>query len=119
MKLFRDLVRSQGHHVLQAVDGQTGLDLARAEMPDLILLDIHLPDVSGLTVAVELKSDDRTRDIPILMTTASMLPQAEQSAAASGCDAFMRKPIEISEFRATIEALLQDRRIRSGRERTR
>lgn len=118
MKLFRDLLRAQCYQVLEATDGLAGLDLARAEIPDLILLDVHLPDVSGLEIAMKLKTDQRTRDIPIVVITASMLPQTEQSALASGCDAFLRKPIAISEFRTTIEALLQDRRIRSGSEPT-
>ena len=113
MKLFRDLLEAQGYQVLGATHGQTGLDLARAEVPDLILLDINLPDLSGLAVAAALKIDGRTRDIPILVVTASLLPDAEQAALASGCDAFMRKPIAISEFRASVESLLQDRRIRS------
>lgn len=116
MKLFRDLLLAQGYQVLEATDGSAGLDLARAEAPDLILLDIHLPDVSGLEVAVKLKAEERTRDIPILVVTASLLPEAEHSALSSGCDAFLRKPIAISEFRATIASLLQDKRIRSGSE---
>ena len=118
MKLFRDLLRAQGYQVLEATDGLAGLDLARAETPDLILLDVHLPDVSGLEIAAKLKTDSRTRDIPIVVVTASVLPQTEQSALTTGCDAFLRKPIAISEFRATIESLLQDRRIRSGSEPT-
>ena len=118
MKLFRDLLRAQGYQVLEASDGLAGLDLARAEAPDLILLDIHLPDVSGLEVAVKLKADRRTRNIPILVVTASLLPEAEQSALSSGCDGFLRKPIAISEFRTTVASLLQDRRIRSGTEPT-
>src|SRR5438270_10841793 len=97
MKLFRDLLRAQGYQVLEATDGLAGLDLARRESPDLILLDIHLPDVSGLEVAVKLKADPRSRDIPILVITASLLPEAEQSALSSGCDGFLRKPIAISE----------------------
>src|SRR5438045_9240096 len=76
MKLFRDLLRAQGYQVIEASDGLAGLDLARAESPDLILLDIHLPDVSGLEVAAKLKADPRTRDIPILLATAPLLPQA-------------------------------------------
>ena len=116
MKLFRDLLRAQGYQVLEARDGLAGLDLARAESPDLILLDIHLPDVSGLDVAVKLKADRRTRDIPILVVTASLLPEAEQSALSSGCDGFLRKPIAISEFRATIASLLQHKGARSGSE---
>jgi two-component system cell cycle response regulator DivK len=116
MKLFRDLLRAQGYQVLEATDGLAGLDIARLETPDLILLDIHLPDVSGLEVAVKLKADRRTRDIPILVVTASLLPEAEQSALSSGCDGFLRKPIAISEFRAAIASLLQTKRIRSGSE---
>jgi two-component system cell cycle response regulator DivK len=119
MKLFRDLLRAQGYQVIEASDGLAGLDLARAEAPDLILLDIHLPDMSGFEVALKLKSDQQTRDIPIVVITASMLPQTEQSALASGCDGFLRKPIAISEFRETIATLLRDRRVRSGSEPSR
>jgi two-component system cell cycle response regulator DivK len=118
MKLFRDLLRAQGYQVLEATDGLAGLDLARAETPDLILLDIHLPDVSGLEVAVKLKAAERTRDIPILVITASLLPEAEQSALSSGCDAFLRKPIAISEFRTTVASLLKEKRICTGSEPT-
>jgi two-component system cell cycle response regulator DivK len=116
MKLFRDLLRAQGYQVIEAGDGLAGLDLARADKPDLILLDIHLPDVSGLEVAIKLKANQQTRDIPIVVVTASVLSETERSALASGCEAFLRKPIAISEFRATIATLLQDRRVRSGSE---
>jgi two-component system, cell cycle response regulator DivK len=118
MKLFRDLLRAQGYQVLEATDGMAGLEVARAETPDLILLDIHLPDVSGLEVAVKLKAGQHTRDIPILVITASLLPEAEQSALSSGCDGFLRKPIAISEFRAAVASLLQHKPIRSGSEPT-
>ena len=118
MKLFRDLLQAQGYQVIEATDGRAGLDLTRAELPDLILLDIHLPDISGLEIAMKLKSEERTRDIPIVVITASLLSESEQSALASGCDAFLRKPVAIAELRATIEALLQDRNVRSGCEPT-
>jgi two-component system phosphate regulon response regulator PhoB len=67
---------------------------------------------------MKLKSEERTRDIPIVVITASLLSESEQSALASGCDAFLRKPVAISELRATIQALLQDRSVRSGCEPT-
>jgi len=118
MKLFRDLLQAQGYQTLEASDGQSGLDLARAEHPDLVLLDLHLPDISGLQVAVELKSDKRTDDVPILVVTASILPEAERSALATGCDAFLTKPITISQFRAAVLSLLQRRRVGSKRERS-
>jgi two-component system cell cycle response regulator DivK len=118
MKLFRDVLRSQGYQVLEARDGRSGVDLALAEHPDLILLDLHLPDMSGLAVAAELKADERTQDIPILVLTASMVPEAQHAVLASGCDAFLTKPIALPQFRATVASLLKRRRLGSRRERS-
>lgn len=118
MRLFRDLLRAHGYQVLEARDGRSGIDLARAESPDLILLDLQLPDISGLTVAAELKGDERTHEIPIVVVTASMPAEAEAEVLATGCDAFLTKPIAIPQFRTTVASLLKGRRQRSKREPT-
>lgn len=103
MKLFSAMVAAQGCHVLQAEEGQRGLDLAHQQRPDLIIMDVQLPGISGVEVTHALKSDPETRDIPIIVTTAYGY---DEEIRASGCDGFMAKPIAISEFLEMVEALL-------------
>jgi len=98
MKLFSAMIASQGYDVLQASDGLDGLDLAQQRHPDLIIVDIQLPGMSGLDVTHTLKADDNTRDIPIIATTAYAQRGDEERIRASGCDGYMAKPIAISEF---------------------
>ena len=98
MKLFSAMIASQGFDVLQASDGLDGLDLAQQRHPDLIIVDIQLPGMSGLDVTHNLKADAATRDIPIIATTAYALRGDEEKIRASGCDGYMAKPIAISEF---------------------
>src|SRR5260370_6549931 len=88
MKLFSAMVGSQGYAVLQASDGRSALDLARQQHPDLIIMDLQLPDMSGLDVTRSLKGDDGTRDIAIIATTAYALRGDEEKIQASGCDGY-------------------------------
>jgi len=92
--------------VLQAIDGAHGLDLAQQRHPDLIIMDIQLPSMSGLDVTRNLKADDATRDIPIIATTAFALRGDEEKILASGCDGYMAKPIAISQFLELIETFM-------------
>lgn len=103
MKLFSAMVAAQGCHVLQAEEGPRGLDLAHQQHPDLIIMDVQLPGMSGLEVTHALKSDPDTHDIPIIVTTAYGY---DDEIRTSGCDAFMAKPIAISEFLEMVETLL-------------
>lgn len=105
MKLYNDLVAARGYQVLRATDGAVGLQLAREHHPDLILLDVKLPEVSGIEVTKALKSDPRTKDVPILVITA--WPTTERAARLSGCDAFLMKPVPMSELWHAIESLLE------------
>jgi two-component system cell cycle response regulator DivK len=107
MKLFRVLLHSSGYETMEARDGNLGLDLARAENPDLIIMDIQLPDVSGIQIIRALKADDRTRNIPIVAITASM-PDEEANIRAGGGDAFLRKPIAGAEFLRLVGSLLRE-----------
>ncbi len=106
MKLFSAMVEAQGYEVLQAIDGSHGLDLAHRQHPDLIIMDIQLPDISGIDVTHSLKADASTRDIPIIATTAYALRGDEEKIRASGCDGYMAKPIAISQFLELIEILM-------------
>jgi two-component system, cell cycle response regulator DivK len=106
MKLFSAMIGAQGYEVLQAGDGAQGLDLARRLHPDLIIMDIQLPGISGLEVTRNLKADDATRHIPIVATTAFAMRGDEEMILASGCDAYMSKPIAISPFLELIETFM-------------
>jgi two-component system cell cycle response regulator DivK len=113
MKLFSAMIASQGYDVLQATDGHLGLAMAQQHHPDLIVMDVQLPGMSGLEVAHTLKADDNTRDIQIIATTAYALSDDEAKMRDSGCDAYMAKPIAITEFLELIESLLALRAARS------
>ena len=106
MKLFSAMIAAQGHRVLQATDGWQALELARRQRVALIVMDVELPGLSRLDVARSLKEDGETRDIPILLTTAHAYDEDSEKVRASGCDAFMKKPIAISAFLRLIEICL-------------
>jgi two-component system cell cycle response regulator DivK len=106
MKLFSAMIEAQGYDVLQARDGSHGLALAQGQHPDLIIMDIQLPGMSGLEVTHNLKTDDATRGIPIIATTAFALRGDEEKILASGCDGYMAKPIAISQFLELIETFM-------------
>lgn len=106
MKLFCAMIGAQGHEVLQAGSGSAALALAHRRHPDLIIMDLQLPDMSGLDVTHELKADDDTHQIPIIATTAYASPGDEAMVRASGCDGYMAKPIAISQFLELVEAFI-------------
>jgi len=106
MKLFRALIGARGYGTLQAPDGATGLALAREHQPDLIIMDVALPDVSGLDLTRELKDDERTRAIPIIVTTGAPMRAEDAEVWESGCDAFLAKPIAISDLFDVIDKCL-------------
>jgi two-component system cell cycle response regulator DivK len=92
---------------LSANDGAVGLELAREHDPDLIIMDVELPDASGIDVIRALKTDDRTRHIPVVAITASMPPEEARIRAAGG-DGFMTKPIATAEFLSLMRSFLED-----------
>jgi two-component system cell cycle response regulator DivK len=106
MKLFSAMIESQGYDVLQAGDGRAALDMARRRHPDLIIMDLQLPDMSGLDVTRSLKADSHTSDIAIIATTAYALRGDEEKIQASGCDGYMAKPIAVSDLLDLIESLI-------------
>ena len=103
MKLFSAMVAAQGYGVLQAGDGLFGLELARRDHPDLIIMDVDLPGISGLEATRLLKADAETRDIPIVITTAY---EYDDEIRASGCDGYMSKPISVADFVGLIDSLM-------------
>ena len=106
MKLFNDLLEAHGYFTLQTKDGVEALRMARAHRPDLILMDIQLPEVSGLEVTKWLKEDDELRSIPIIAVTAFAMKGDEQKIRDGGCEAYIAKPISVASFMSTVERFL-------------
>ena len=98
MKLFNDLLEAHGYGTLQARDGFGVLSQTREHRPDLILMDVQLPDMSGLEVARLLKQDNEVRHIPVVAVTAFAMKGDEQSVRDAGCDGYLSKPISITGF---------------------
>lgn len=106
MKLFHDLLESQGYSTLQTRDGIDALKIARENRPDLILMDIQLPEVSGLEVAKWIKEDDNLKDIPIIAVTAFAMKGDEEKIRQGGCEAYLAKPISVAKFLETVQKFL-------------
>jgi two-component system, cell cycle response regulator DivK len=108
MKLFRDLIEGSGYETIRTRNGLEALDLARAHQPDLILMDIQLPEVSGLEVTKWLKEDDKLRSIPVIAVTAFAMKGDEERIRSGGCEAYISKPISVKSFIETIKSYLGD-----------
>jgi two-component system cell cycle response regulator DivK len=106
MKLFKDLLEAHGYVTLQTKDGVEALRMARQDRPDLILMDIQLPEVSGLEVTRWLKEDDGLRSIPVIAVTAFAMKGDEEKIREGGCEAYIAKPISVASFMRTIERFL-------------
>ena len=106
MKLFNDLLEAHGYKVIQTRDGLSALDLARKHMPDLILMDIQLPEVSGLEVTKWLKDDPELKVIPVVAVTAFAMKGDEERIREGGCEAYLSKPISVGKFIETIRHFL-------------
>ena len=117
MKLFNDLLEAHGYTTLQTSDGVEALKLARQHRPDLILMDIQLPEISGLEVTKWLKEDDELRSIPVIAVTAQAMVAEQQHILESGCNSIVPKPVEFTLLRQQLQrwlscsALLQENRI--------
>ena len=102
MKLFHDLLDAHGFATVQTRNGLDALALAREHRPDLILMDIQLPEVSGLEVTRWLKEDDELREIPIIAVTALAMKGDEERIRSGGCEAYISKPISVASFLETV-----------------
>lgn len=98
MKLFCDLLAAHGYATLQARDGRGVVDLVRERRPDLILMDVQLPEVSGLDITRELKADAALAHIPVIAITAFAMKGDEERIRAGGCEAYISKPISVQKF---------------------
>jgi two-component system cell cycle response regulator DivK len=106
MTLTVMLLRSAGHTVLSAVDAEAGLTMARAELPNLILMDIQLPGMDGLQATGLLKRDVATQAIPVIALTALAMKGDEERIRAAGCNGYIAKPMSVGSFLKTIAAQL-------------
>lgn len=102
MKLVRDVLQFKGYKTLEATCGRDGVRMCIEYLPDLVLMDIQLPDIDGLTAFKEIRANPRTQNIPVLVVTASVMPHDQQRIAASGFDAFISKPINVKNFVQTV-----------------
>ncbi|MEW6255736.1 MAG: response regulator [Pseudomonadota bacterium] len=102
MKLFHDLLEAHGYRTVETRNGIEAMALAREHMPDLILMDIQLPEVSGLEVTKWLKADPDLKAIPVVAVTAFAMKGDEERIRAGGCEAYLSKPISVAKFLATV-----------------
>ena len=105
-KLVRDVLQFKGYQTLEAETGEDGVRLARERRPALVLMDIQLPGINGITALDQLRSDPATRAIPVIAVTASAMTHDRQKITAAGFDGYQTKPIRVMEFLAAVRAML-------------
>ncbi len=106
MKLFNDLLQANGYDTVQAKDGRDVLSLARDHRPDLIVMDIQLPGISGLDITKTIRSDDQLKATPVIAVTAFAMKGDEEKIREAGCDAYISKPISVPIFVETVSKFL-------------
>lgn len=106
MKLFRDLLEAHNFQTIETNDGNSVLDIAREKKPDLILMDIQLPEISGLDVTKMLKADPELSGIPVIAVTAFAMKGDEEKIREGGCEDYLSKPISITEFLNVVQKYL-------------
>lgn len=109
MALTVAVLENAGHVLVQAENGLSGLEAARRQQPDLVLINLQLPDIDGVLAMQALKSDPRTAHIPVIALTAFPMKGDKGEARAAGCDGYVTKPIRYKEFRAELDAALRRR----------
>lgn len=107
LKLFRDLLNANGYDTVETKEGLEAIGLTRNIMPDLIIMDIQLPEVSGLDVTRKIKSDQSMRHIPVIAVTAFAMKDDEERILRAGCEAYISKPIAIEHFMTVIRRFLE------------
>lgn len=106
MKLFNDLLQAQGYNTIQTNTGSQAKELALQHSPNLIIMDIQLPDISGVLVTKEIKAHDELTNIPIIAVTAFAMKGDQERIMESGCDAYMSKPISVPDFIGEVQGFL-------------
>jgi CheY-like chemotaxis protein len=108
-KLCRDVLRAKGYRTIESETAEEGLDLARKESPAMILMDIQLPGMDGVTAMKQLKADAQTKSIPIIAITASAMTNTRQAMLGEGFDGYQTKPVSLKDFIAEVERVLRVR----------
>ena len=103
MKLFRDVLHASGYRTLEAATGERAVELVFEHRPDLVLMDIQLPDIDGIEALSRLRADGRTSSVPVLALTAQAMEGDRERFLAAGFDGYLSKPVDIAEFVATIK----------------
>ena len=106
MKLVRDILQHQGHATLEAVTGTDGVRIAKKAKPDLVLMDIQLPDIDGIAALRQIRAEPLLDAMPVLAVSASVMPDEQHKIVTSGFDAFITKPINLKQFRDTVQRFL-------------
>ena len=106
-KLVRTILNFRGFEVIECDDGEPSLELARKHRPALVLMDIELPTMDGITALQRLRADPETAGIPVAAVTASVTPGEREKVVAAGFNAYIAKPIDMTTFNATIDRLLE------------
>ena len=110
MKLVRDILRHHGHATIEASSGAEGVRLASERRPDLILMDIQLPDIDGIEALRRIRAESQLDAIPVIAVSASVMPDDQRKIVSSGFDAFVSKPINLRQFLDTVQRFLQSGR---------
>jgi len=110
MKLVRDILRHNGHETIEATTGTEGVRLAQERCPDLILMDIQLPDIDGIEALRRIRERRALDAVPVIAVSASVMPDDQQKIVTSGFDAFVTKPINLKQFLETVKRFLTDGR---------
>lgn len=113
-ELVKRILEIEGYEVLEAEDGYAGYEAALSLEPDLILMDINLPEIDGLTLTTRLRQHDRLRDVPIIALTANVMKGDREKTLAAGCDGYIRKPVDVDELPVEVERFLKLSRERRG-----
>jgi len=110
MKLVRDILRHNGYETVEATTGGDGVRLASERRPDLVLMDIQLPDIDGIEALRRIRSERTLDRMPVVAVSASVMPDDKQKIVTSGFDAFVTKPINLKQFLATVQRFLAEGR---------
>jgi two-component system, cell cycle response regulator DivK len=109
LKLVRDVLQYRGYQTIEAGSGEEGVRLAKARIPDLILMDIQLPGMDGIAALGQLRADTTTRAIPVMAVTASAMTHDRKKIMAAGFDGYQSKPIKVREFMDAVREMLDQR----------
>jgi two-component system, cell cycle response regulator DivK len=109
MKLFRDVLLATGHRTLEATTGGQAVELATEHSPDLVLMDIQLPDIDGVEALGRLRADERTASVPVVALTAQAMEGDRERLLATGFDGYLSKPVNIADLVATVKRYCEGR----------